>query len=374
MKKLLLISLFCSLIPLLFLSNHVYGATSENADEGKTYVSNDIGLKELNTMLEQQKIDFENNNPLAHKDISKLTNSDEAVLLFYALTTVDKQQLHEFTYEVSDVTTYEENNKTFVEAYIVRNFIFGEEKIETGLGDNIKLEISNNKFSNKQSSLSAKKIASNTEDSSKLHYENEVENSSDIELDEFLENYKQEVEENNKLSMQQKSESANINELKVSALAVTGYNRWKAKEYADKYALSPNKNYKYYKDADCTNFVSQALKAGSIPNFTEWKPYTDAWINAGAFRNYIVKAGGIKMKTVEDTYSNIALGDVYHYDIRNKIGLPKPDGWMEHTAIVTSKANSKIYVSYHSTNRHNVPREYFTSKEGGKRYASSIRM
>ena len=33
----------------------------------------------------------------------------------------------------------------------------------------------------------------------------------------------------------------------------------------------------------------------------------------------------------------------------------------------------KLYVSYHSTNRLNVPREYVTSKEGGKRYVSSIR-
>ncbi|MDP4080919.1 MAG: hypothetical protein Q8923_09660, partial [Bacillota bacterium] len=67
------------------------------------------------------------------------------------------------------------------------------------------------------------------------------------------------------------------------------------------------------------------------------------------------------------------LGDVYHYDYHNKIGLRYADGWMDHTAIVTSRANMKLYVSYHSTNRLNVPREYVTSKEGGKRYVSSIR-
>jgi hypothetical protein len=373
MKKVLLTSLFCCLLSLLFLSNYVFAATPENKDKGRTYVSNDIGLKELNIMLEQQKKDFENNEPLAHKDVSKLTDSDEAVLLFFAFTTVDKQKLHEFTYKVSDVTTYEENNKTFVEAYIVRNFVFGQEKVETGLGDNIKLEISKDKVSKKQS-LSSVKAASKTENSSMLHYENEGDNSSNIRLNEFLKNYREEVEESKKLSMQQKSESAKFNELKVSSSSVKGYNRWKAMKYAEKYALSPNKNYKYYKNGDCTNFVSQALRAGSMPYFKEWKPYTNAWINAGSFRNYILKPGGIKMKTVKDVYQNVALGDVYHYDTRNKIGLPFPDGWMEHTAIVTSRANNKILVSYHTTNRRNVPREYYTSKEGGKRYATSIRM
>lgn len=372
-KKVLLTSLFCCLLPLLFLSNHVFAASSENEEKDRTYVSNDIGMKELNTMLEQQKRDFENSEPFAHKDVSKLTDSDEGILLYYAFTTVDKQKLHEFTYKISDVTTYEENNKTFVEAYIVRNFVFGEEKVDTGLGDNIKLEISNNNVSKKQSLSSESKVAPKTKKSCTLHYENEGDDSSNIKLDEFLKNYKQEVEENKELSTQQKSEKK-INGAEVSASAVKGYNRWKAMEYADKYAFSPNKNYKYYKNGDCTNFVCQALRAGSMPYFKEWKPYTNAWINAGSFRNYILEPGGIKMKTVKDVYTNVALGDVYHYDTRNKIGLPRSDGWMEHTAILTSRANNKILVSYHTTNRHNVPREYYTSKEGGKRYASSIRM
>ncbi|MGV6971100.1 hypothetical protein ACWA17_06285 [Bacillus halotolerans] len=175
-------------------------------------------------MLEQQKRDFENSEPFAHKDVSKLTDSDEGILLYYAFTTVDKQKLHKFTYKISDVTTYEENNKTFVEAYIVRNFVFGEEKVDTGLGDNIKLEISNNNVSKKQSLSSESKVAPKTKKSSTLHYENEGDDSSNIKLDEFLKNYNQEVEENKELSTQQKSEKK-INGAEVSASAVKGYNR-----------------------------------------------------------------------------------------------------------------------------------------------------
>ncbi|AIZ58987.1 amidase domain-containing protein [Bacillus safensis] len=368
MKKILLTFAFVCLLTLLFVSNNVV-ASSENEEQEKVYVSKDIGLKELKVMLEQQKTDFQNNEPFAHKNVSKLTDTDEAVLVFYATTSVDKQKLKSFTYEIEDVETYKQGSKTFVEAYIIRNFVFGKDNVETSLGDNIKLDITKENVSKQSKTLMKKASIS---ESPTLEFENEGQDSSDIKLDQFLKNYKEEVQENKKNEVNT-AKSLSSSELVVSASSVKGYNRWKAMQYAEKYALKPNKSYKYWKNADCTNFVSQALRAGSMPYFKEWKPYTNAWINAGSFRNYILEPGGIKMKTVKDVYENAALGDVYHYDYNNKIGLPWPDGWMDHTAIVTSRANYKIYVSYHTNNRKNVTREYFTSKQGGKRYLSSIR-
>lgn len=368
MKKILLTFVFACLLTLLFVSNNVV-ASSDNGEQKKIYVSNDIGLKELKVMLEQQKTDFQNNEPFAHKNVSKLTDTDEAVLVFYATTSVDKQKLKSFTYEIEDVETYKQGSKTFVEAYIIRNFVFGKDNVETSLGDNIKLDITKKNVSKQSKTLMKKASVS---ESPTLEFENEGQDSSDIKLDQFLKNYKEEVQENKKNEVNT-AKSLSSSELVVSASSVKGYNRWKAMQYAEKYALKPNKSYKYWKNADCTNFVSQALRAGSMPYFKEWKPYTNAWINAGSFRNYILEPGGIKMKTVKDVYENAALGDVYHYDYNNKIGLPWPDGWMDHTAIVTSRANYKIYVSYHTNNRKNVTREYFTSKQGGKRYLSSIR-
>ncbi|MFP7692905.1 amidase domain-containing protein [Bacillus subtilis] len=408
MKKELLSSLvLCLSLSPLVSTNEVFAATTNKETKENVSITNEIGYEKVKDMLEQQKYDFEHNTPLAHPKESKLTDSDEGVLLYSALSKVDKQKFHEFTYDIDDVKTSEKNNKLIVEAYITRNFVFGVEKVTTSLGDNIKLEIPKT-TSNKQSSqstntsnlsLSQVKNSSNqlnviplsnsskqlnvtqlNNSSSTLQYENDEEYSSDVKLDEFLKNYKQEVKNDDKKEVKSVNKpvsmnfnAANSNQLTVMPLSVKGYSGWAAKKYADKYALKPNKNYKYYKDKDCTNFVSQALRAGRMPYFKEWKPYTDAWVNAGAFRSYILKAGGIKMKTVSDTYSNVGLGDVYHYDYHNKIGLRRADGWMDHTAIVTSRANMKLYVSYHSTNRHNVPREYVTSMEGGKRYVSSIR-
>lgn len=408
MKKELLASLvLCLSLSPLVSTNEVFAATTNKETKENVSITNEIGYEKVKDMLEQQKYDFEHNTPLAHPKESKLTDSDEGVLLYSALSKVDKQKFHEFTYDIDDVKTSEKNNKLIVEAYITRNFVFGVEKVTTSLGDNIKLEIPKT-TSNKQSSqstntsnlsLSQVKNSSNqlnviplnnsskqlnvtqlNNSSSTLQYENDEEYSSDVKLDEFLKNYKQEVKNDDKEEVKSENKpismnfnAANSNQLTVTATSVKGYSGYAAMKYAEKYALKPNKNYKYYKDKDCTNFVSQALRAGRMPYFKEWKPYTDAWVNAGAFRSYILKAGGIKMKTVSDTYSNVKLGDVYHYDYHNKIGLRYADGWMDHTAIVTSRANMKLYVSYHSTNRLNVPREYVTSKEGGKRYVSSIR-
>ncbi|WGD86528.1 amidase domain-containing protein [Bacillus subtilis] len=408
MKKELLASLvLCLSLSPLVSTNEVFAATTNKETKENVSITNEIGYEKVKDMLEQQKYDFEHNTPLAHPKESKLTDSDEGVLLYSALSKVDKQKFHEFTYDIDDVKTSEKNNKLIVEAYITRNFVFGVEKVTTSLGDNIKLEIPKT-TSNKQSSQSTNtsnlsfsqvKNSSNqlnviplsnsskqlnvtqlNNSSSTLQYENDEEYSSDVKLDEFLKNYKQEVKNDDKEEVKSEDKpvsmnfnAANSNQLTVTAASVKGYSGYAAMKYAEKYALKPNKNYKYYKDKDCTNFVSQALRAGRMPYFKEWKPYTDAWVNAGAFRSYILKAGGIKMKTVSDTYSNVKLGDVYHYDYHNKIGLRYADGWMDHTAIVTSRANMKLYVSYHSTNRLNVPREYVTSKEGGKRYVSSIR-
>ena len=76
-------------------------------------------------MLEQQKYDFEHNTPLAHPKESKLTDSDEGVLLYSALSKVDKQKFHEFTYDIDDVKTSEKKPmSSIVEAYITRSFSF----------------------------------------------------------------------------------------------------------------------------------------------------------------------------------------------------------------------------------------------------------
>jgi hypothetical protein len=48
------------------------------------------------------------------------------------------------------------------------------------------------------------------------------------------------------------------------------YNRQAAATYARKWATNINPQYGSFSDSDCTNFVSQALKAGGFPEDNEW--------------------------------------------------------------------------------------------------------
>ncbi|WP_343029932.1 amidase domain-containing protein [Alkalibaculum sporogenes] len=57
------------------------------------------------------------------------------------------------------------------------------------------------------------------------------------------------------------------------------YDKNSAVQYALKYALEPNNNYIYYQDNDCTNFISQCLRAGGAQNdFNTSHPW---WYNNG---------------------------------------------------------------------------------------------
>lgn len=324
---------------------------------------NKLGYDTVLQMLNQQEENFESGRVMENSSLSKLTETDEAVLLYTAMVEIDKLQLLDFHFSIEELSVdLDKDGVMLIKAYITRNFVFqgDEESFETGLGDDITLKIkedTNNVINSEKTDLENVAVMDSSANKSEI-----------TSIEDFVSKYKEEVAKDNSYSINSSEEEVIVdNELSYNYLGSA------AAYYALKYALTPNKSYKYYNGADCTNFVSQALRYGGIPHFKEWKPYTNAWINAGSFRNYIREPGGILMKTVQDKYANAKLGDVYHYDTRNKVFLPIPDGWMEHTAIVTSLQNKKILVSYHSNNRKNVPREYYTSVEGGKRYLSSIR-
>ncbi|WP_050608159.1 amidase domain-containing protein [Clostridium niameyense] len=162
------------------------------------------------------------------------------------------------------------------------------------------------------------------------------------------------------------------------------YNRMGAVEYADKYCgvdwasgnnLKHNKKYKNFTGAggDCTNFVSQVLgdeEAGGLPFDGSWyctyNKYnggegSKAWVNADAFRNYIVYSGKgylIKKGSFEklikatDKHPNGAidkldLGDLVCYAKGNDI---------DHFAVVTGwDSHGYPLINSHTTDRYHVP-------------------
>ena len=146
------------------------------------------------------------------------------------------------------------------------------------------------------------------------------------------------------------------------------YNRIGAVNYAIKYALQPNKEYKYFQSinedgGDCTNFVSQCLKAGGASmDYNEHRPWwyntkqgtaSMCWAIAHSLYWYLrtnqsMNRAGIKGLEVEGI-SELEIGDVVFYEnYQNTIF---------HAAIITSfiNTNGNIVprISQHSYNQLN---------------------
>lgn len=146
------------------------------------------------------------------------------------------------------------------------------------------------------------------------------------------------------------------------------YNRIGAVNYAIKYALHPNKEYKYFQSinengGDCTNFVSQCLKAGGAPmDYNEHRPWwynikkgkaSTCWAVAHSLYWYLrtnqsMNRAAIKGMEVEEI-SELEIGDVVFYEnYQNTIF---------HAAIITSFINTNgnivPLISQHSYNQLN---------------------
>ena len=148
------------------------------------------------------------------------------------------------------------------------------------------------------------------------------------------------------------------------------YNRELARDYALKWATSYNKEYyNYINDGgDCTNFVSQVLRAGGMDfigskknatSINSWFYYsadlpnrTSTWTSANAFnlhfgkeykrvykyREYRVEDA---LKNWSDIYASIYVGDIVQYSRPNNIAFHSQ-------AITDILQNKTIYFSQHS--------------------------
>jgi hypothetical protein len=146
--------------------------------------------------------------------------------------------------------------------------------------------------------------------------------------------------------------------------SISAYSPTDAANYAYNYAYSINNNYKYYDNADCTNFTSQCLVAGGYSMNDSWKnkkvilawSVTSSFISATSQKSYLTSCG---WGTVTKTYSNPATvpnyvsakGNIIYYDWEG-------NGSVDHTAFVSSvgagSTSAYTYVSQHTTDRRNT--------------------
>lgn len=130
------------------------------------------------------------------------------------------------------------------------------------------------------------------------------------------------------------------------------YDREAAVRYANTWWDSYNPAYPKF-DVDCTNFVSQCLRAGGAPMWGYPNREKGWWIGGGTWslswstshslRWYL--AGSKKGLTATQVASAdlLAPGDVIVYDFQN-------DGRYDHSTIVTAKEGNTPYVNAHTYN------------------------
>jgi hypothetical protein len=137
---------------------------------------------------------------------------------------------------------------------------------------------------------------------------------------------------------------------------MTAANKQKVVDYALKYALSYNKDYRSFSQ-DCTNFVSQAMRAGGW-SYDYWplgytadghwwyNAITQTYTWAGAEKWYRFARNESGRATVLTKVADLKPGDVLQIKFKGQSEIG-------HSMIVTKKVGSSIYLSYHTSDNKN---------------------
>lgn len=154
--------------------------------------------------------------------------------------------------------------------------------------------------------------------------------------------------------------------------AIPLYHRYAARDYANRYTS----NAQYYcvhgenegalKDdsvynpnyttqgchEDCTNYVSQAVYDGGIPRDSTWKPYRNAWVNAGSFIGYFLNTKSwVEASTFSDCNSGGLIfiansNETYYYHASMCVMKPAVNTYRRLSAHTSDRYRYKYYSNY----------------------------
>ncbi|MEV7613367.1 amidase domain-containing protein [Streptomyces sp. NPDC089799] len=141
-------------------------------------------------------------------------------------------------------------------------------------------------------------------------------------------------------------------EAKISPAA--GYNYGAMAKYAEKYWKNYNPSYRKFNDVggDCTNFISQSLRAGGWKNDTGWyKSYknwwynsanqTTSWVNVNYWASFALYSK--RTHNLSNVYY-LGVGDILQMDFSG-------NGSKDHSMITTYRSSRGVpYLTYHSNN------------------------
>lgn len=147
------------------------------------------------------------------------------------------------------------------------------------------------------------------------------------------------------------------------------YRRDQAVAYALRYAVSPNPEYVYLAGNDCTNFISQCLRAGGARN--HYHPTHPWWYESGSMSGSWSVAGMLYWYILVSTENNQGIiAQTFRQGTGEPIGpqisgviLPGDliqyqdgDGRIRHSTIITGFTQDREpLVTQHTRNAANIP-------------------
>lgn len=154
------------------------------------------------------------------------------------------------------------------------------------------------------------------------------------------------------------SDTTPLSDTRGDSKAAASYSYTKMVAYADKYWKRHNSDYRTY-GTDCTNFISQAMRAGGWKPVGAIAPRTNnkfwfygsntlltSYTWAAAENWYWFAKKHSKRTKMLDNVWKLAYADVLQADW-------KRDNNIDHTMIVTKKYNGTPYLTYHTSDTHN---------------------
>ena len=172
------------------------------------------------------------------------------------------------------------------------------------------------------------------------------------------------------------SSSASCKFKAIKACGISGtsstnssYNRTNAKTYMQSYTVNANPSYNDYTGdgGDCTNFVSQVVKAGGMANAngsisanTSWYAYSETWKSATKFTNHwgtnSVGSGNKRAYSCQYFHAQGALNNYQSFIQNIKVGdviqiCAKTDSARFHSLVVYEAITGDLKMSQHTSNQ-----------------------
>ena len=152
---------------------------------------------------------------------------------------------------------------------------------------------------------------------------------------------------------------------------VRNYERFKAAQYARRWALSANPEYYHFGGivGDCTNFISQCLLAGgAVMNYDKIKGWyyinsynrSPSWTSVLALEHFLLTNKGVGPFGHIERLDKLEIGDL--------IQLRQNPTHFNHTLIITEIKGNEIFVCAHSNDALNkaLSSYYFVEAKGIK--------